>query len=148
MKYNIILLLLWALTSCQSPSKETLSTSESNALHPVEKQIETVDFAQTSAIIKNKTVVIIDVRTAEEYRAGHIPHALNIDVDADNFTTQINNLNKEHHYLVYCETGVRSTEASEIMQKEGFPSIKNFKDGWKSWMQNNGKVEKSNQELK
>ena len=126
MKYSIILGLILMAWACNNTENKPAvqSTAEINAMHPVKVSIDTVDFAAVIELIQNKKVVILDVRTPEEYREGHIPHALNIDFNAPSFETEINNLNREHHYLVYCRSGMRATKASDILNTNQFKSIK------------------------
>ncbi|MBP7478155.1 MAG: rhodanese-like domain-containing protein [Chitinophagales bacterium] len=131
----------WACNHAEK--RETVkSTAEINAMHPVEVSIDTVDYAAVQELIQNKKVVILDVRTPEEYREGHIPHALNIDFQSPSFETEILNLNREHHYLVYCRSGKRALNASKTLQSNGFASIKIYPGSWNDWVQHSDVVEK------
>lgn len=84
-------------------------------------------------LMKKKNAVVIDVRTAEEYRSGHIPGAINIDVKQENFNEQINALDKTKKYLLYCRSGKRSETALDIMNKNGFKKILHLKGGIENW---------------
>lgn len=84
-------------------------------------------------LIYNKDVIVLDVRTAAEFAAGHLPNAINIDVNDDSFKTKLQDLNKEGEYLVYCFVGIRSLKASKIMTETGFKKIYNLEDGIKNW---------------
>jgi rhodanese-related sulfurtransferase len=77
---------------------------------------------------------IIDVRTPEEYAAGHIPGALNRDYSSPAFKDDINDFNKDKIYLVYCQTGVRSAAASKVMAELGFRYINNMTGGFSAWV--------------
>jgi phage shock protein E len=66
---------------------------------------------------------VIDVRTAEEFAAGHIAGAQNIDVEAADFSSKISTLDKKTPYLLYCRSGRRSAIAAEQMAKAGFTDI-------------------------
>ena len=69
-------------------------------------------FAQ---IIQSDTVLVVDVRTAEEYNAGHIEGARNIDVLKDNFQTEaMASIPKDKTVAVYCRSGKRSLKAAAI----------------------------------
>lgn len=72
---------------------------------------------------------IIDVRTAEEYNAGHLANAINIDVESGNFESQISTLDKNATYSLYCHSGRRSAIAAEKMEKAGFGKIVNLQGG-------------------
>ena len=55
--------------------------------------------------MQRKNVVVLDVRTAEEFAQGHIGNAQLIDVNKENFAQQIQALDKEKTYLAYCKSG-------------------------------------------
>jgi rhodanese-related sulfurtransferase len=74
-------------------------------------------------------VVLIDVRTPEEFAAGHLPNALNINVESADFETQIAALDKNTTYGIYCRSGNRSTVASDKMAQAGFTSLINSTAG-------------------
>jgi rhodanese-related sulfurtransferase len=80
---------------------------------------------------------IIDVRTPTEYAAGHLPGAINRDLSSPTFKDDIDKLEKNKTYLVYCASGVRSTAASKIMQELGFPQIYNMDGGIGAWKAQN-----------
>lgn len=83
--------------------------------------------------IKNSGVVVVDVRTAGEYAAGHIENAINIDVESSDFDSKIANLDKTVEYAVYCHSGRRSGIAAEKMSKAGFEKITNLEGGIIAW---------------
>jgi rhodanese-related sulfurtransferase len=76
---------------------------------------------------------IIDVRTADEYAAGHIQGALNRDYYAQTFKEDLAKFDRNSVYLVYCRTGVRSAAARDIMQELGFTHIYNMTGGINEW---------------
>ena len=76
---------------------------------------------------------IIDVRTPEEFQAGHLEGALNIDIYSADFESRLRQLNMGRQYLVYCRTGVRSAQASQTMANLGFARIFNMQGGISDW---------------
>ena len=86
-----------------------------------------------AATISQTGVVIIDVRTPEEYVAGHIEGALNIPIAVGDFDSAIASLDRETHYAIYCRTGRRSALAVERMSKAGFTTMSELRDGIVSW---------------
>lgn len=77
--------------------------------------------------INNSTnLIMLDVRTAEEYSAGNIPNSINIDVLSPDFKSKIDLLDKNKEYLVYCRSGNRAAIASSIMATNGFIKIYNL----------------------
>jgi phage shock protein E len=69
------------------------------------------------------TRVVIDVRTAQEFAAGHIAGARNMDVEGPDFDSQIASLDEGGAYLVYCRSGRRSAMAADLMAEAGFTDI-------------------------
>jgi rhodanese-related sulfurtransferase len=83
----------------------------------------------------NNNFVIVDVRTPEEFKDGHIESAVNVDFRSGNFGTEIDRLDKNKTYFVYCRTGSRSYDAVALMGSFGFRSIVRLAGditGWKS----------------
>lgn len=80
-----------------------------------------------------KGYTIIDVRTPEEFKEGHIEDALNIDVKSEEFVTEIENLTKSDTLLVYCRSGRRSLYAAQVMVSFGFQKIYDLRGGFLNW---------------
>lgn len=77
--------------------------------------------------INNSTnLILLDVRTAEEYSTGNIPNSINIDVLSSDFKSKIDLLDKNKEYLIYCRSGNRSSIAASIMATNGFIKIYNL----------------------
>ena len=91
---------------------------------------------------KGKQGVVLDVRTAKEYQAGHIPGAVNIDVNAADFDKKVAELDKGKTYLVHCASGVRSVRACEKMNRMDFKELINLQGGMKAWEKAGKAVEK------
>lgn len=68
---------------------------------------------------------VIDVRTPEEFRSGHLPQATNIDVSAPDFEDRVGELDPESTYVVYCRSGNRSARAIDVMLDMGFEDVIN-----------------------
>ena len=81
----------------------------------------------------NPDFVIIDVRTPEEFAQGHIETAGNLDYHSETFRDELNNLDKDKTYLVYCGSGGRSAGALAIMEELGFMEAYNMLDGISQW---------------
>ena len=91
---------------------------------------------------KNKTIVIIDVRTAEEFAMGHLKGAQNIDIRQVDAYSRLDKLNSKATYLVYCRTNHRSGMAVDYMIQKGFKSVYQMMDGFPGWAANNFAYEK------
>lgn len=95
-----------------------------------------------SLLKKDPKLIVLDVRTPEEFSAGHIKGAINIDVYQQNALTRINKLDRNANYVVYCRTKNRSGVVVEHMMKNGFKTIYHMMDGYSGWSQNKLPVEK------
>tara|TARA_X000001036_G_scaffold395090_1_gene395836 strand:+ start:331 stop:633 length:303 start_codon:yes stop_codon:yes gene_type:complete len=78
--------------------------------------------------------VIIDVRTPEEFEISRIPDSINIDFNNPVFFMQeIQKLNKNVSYYIYCRTGVRSANSCLLMKELGFDRTHNLLGGIVEW---------------
>lgn len=94
-----------------------------------------VTIAQAQKMIKSDKVVIIDVRTPEEYEKGHLENATLINFFGEDFDQKIAELPKDQEYLVYCHSGNRSGKAVKKMEAAGFTKAHNMTGGWSGWSQ-------------
>ncbi|SDJ91898.1 rhodanese-like domain-containing protein [Cryobacterium sp. Sr8] len=67
--------------------------------------------------------VVVDVRTSDEYNAGHLEGAVNIDVQAPDFDSLVSELPADGEYVVYCASGNRSSAAVARMEGLGFTNV-------------------------
>lgn len=84
--------------------------------------------------IQESGVVLLDVRTPGEFSQGHIQGAMNIDVEASTFNSEIVKLDKTKTYAVYCHSGRRSGIATTAMAALGFKHLFNLQNGISDWM--------------
>ena len=69
--------------------------------------------------------VLLDVRTPEEYRAGHIPGSKNVPLQSlDKVTSFVNN--QDTPVFVYCRSGARSAQAVSVLEGMGYTNVKNI----------------------
>ena len=95
------------------------------------KVLETSTFA--TAITGNK-VQLVDVRTSNEYRVGHIKNAMNIDFFREgDFRKAFEKMDKEKPVYIYCRSGARSKKASNRLADMGFSEIYDLKGGYLRW---------------
>jgi phage shock protein E len=81
------------------------------------------------------SVVGLAVRTPAEFNlGGHIPGAINIDVEAVTFNSKIANLDETKTYAVYCHSGNRSGVATRATAKTDFTHLFNLQNGIADWM--------------
>ena len=84
--------------------------------------------------VTDKNGIILDVRTLEEFDISRIPNSKNIDFyNPQNFMLEIEKLDKDNNYYVYCRTGVRSANSCALMNELGFKNIFNLLGGIVEW---------------
>ncbi len=76
---------------------------------------------------------LIDVRTPEEYAAGHLANARNIDWNGGHFEHMVMDLDKSKPVLVYCLKGGRSASAASKMRSMGFKEVYELEGGIEKW---------------
>ncbi|MCS7188932.1 MAG: rhodanese-like domain-containing protein [Bacteroidia bacterium] len=102
---------LLGLLYSQVSGKQSSNTAKPLTISPTE--------AYKSWRASSEKVVILDVRTPQEYQRGHVKGARNIDYYG-NFEEAIQKLPKDKIYYLHCASGRRSGAATEIMRKQGF----------------------------
>jgi rhodanese-related sulfurtransferase len=78
-------------------------------------------------------LVVLDIRTAEEFAAGHLVGAINIDYYANDFEDQLAELNLDVPYVMYCNSGNRSSNALPVMDSLGFQEVYELDGGIQAW---------------
>lgn len=76
---------------------------------------------------------IIDVRTPDEYKVGHLKDAKNINLYDAKFKESVAKLDKNKPVFVYCKGGVRSYKANQILIEMGFKEIIDLAGGYDAW---------------
>jgi rhodanese-related sulfurtransferase len=91
-------------------------------------------------INETENAVILDVRTLDEYNNVRIPNSILIDIYKSEFLDEIDKLDREKSYFIYCRSGSRSYNAAKQMHKMGFGKVFNLGNGIIDWF---GPVEHS-----
>lgn len=97
------------------------------------KGAELISPEKFSQEINKRDALLIDVRTPEEFNAGHIEGAQNINLHDESFTSNINKLDKEKTVFVYCKAGRRSSEAATTLKQNGFKNVVELDGGTTAW---------------
>ena len=95
-----------------------------------------------AAAKKDAKVAVLDIRTPDEFKAGHLAGATNIDFLGGKFEEQLAKLDKSKTYVVHCQSGGRSTKSLEKFKKLGFQSIIHLDGGYAGWAKAGLPVEK------
>ena len=94
------------------------------------KKTDVKGFAE---LMNDTNVVVLDVRTADEFKDGHLEGAVNIDFKQGDFVEQaMERLPKDRTIAVYCRSGRRSAGAAQLLAKEGYRVV-NMKGGIIAW---------------
>ncbi len=114
----LIFLVLAAVSGCISTIQE-------------ESKYEDISVQQAKEMIDRGEVFILDVRTQEEYDTGHIEDSTLIPVQV--IDKRLDEIPRDKKILVYCRTGHRSVQTSEILVNNGFKEVYNMKGGIIGW---------------
>ena len=82
----------------------------------------------------NDEVLLVDVRSPQEYHAGFIEGAVNIDVRSTDFDNKMKHFDRGTPIAVYCAKGMRSAKAAERLKVLGFETIYDLQNGYNAWM--------------
>lgn len=87
-----------------------------------------------SQLENDENAVVLDVRTDAEVADGIIPNAIHIDIyRGQDFIDEVEALDKDKNYYVYCRSGNRSGQACAIMEQLGFENAYNLEGGILEW---------------
>jgi rhodanese-related sulfurtransferase len=92
-----------------------------------------VDVAAFSTALEQPGTTIVDVRTPEEFAAGHLAGAVNVDVEGPGFADAVAGLDPAGTYAVYCRSGNRSGVAVSYLVDHGFESVFHLAGGITAW---------------
>lgn len=151
MRFLIVLLIGFAAFACKNkPSAEDTSWRElleDTTLNPspptnnspspyvftdtILVSIHAKDFA---AVLKEKpNMPILDLRTPEEYKRGHVWRSNNMNMLDKDFDRNLSSLSRTQEYAVYCQFGDKSFEVAEKMKRLGFKRIYHLQKGLMNW---------------
>ena len=102
--------------------------------HAVDRLLSVSKFYKILNLEKN--VILIDIRTSEEYQSGHIKNAVNIEW-LNNFEDYIQELDTNKTILFYCKSGELNTEALKLFIYKGFKNTYVLQAGLAAWKNTN-----------
>ncbi len=108
-----------------------------------QKNYQSMTTPEFQQLLSDDAIQIVDARTPEEYRQGHIEKAVNMDIKTLDFDKQIQALDAGKPVAVYCKGGVRSKKAADKLSKAGFKKIYDLDKGLDDWIKHNYPVVKS-----
>jgi len=121
----VLLLFLSTFAALEAQTKKEVNSKQANTM-----------------LQKDSKLFVLDVRTPEEFKEGHIKGAINIDIRQEDAFSKIDKLNRNAKYLVYCRTNHRSGMAVEHMTQSGFKNVYQMLDGFPGWAANKLAIQK------
>ncbi len=113
----LIVLTAGLLTACDTSAQQTATLS-------------VTDFEKG---IKQKNIQVLDVRTPDEFRTGHLKNALLADwMNQQEFPKKVQSLDKSKLVYTYCLVGGRSAQAAKWLTKKGY-KVYNLDGGIAAW---------------
>lgn len=102
---------------------------------PKAEEVKKISLEEFDKLRQEKEAVVIDVRTPAEYESGHVPGAINLPLNSDDFDAKAKKLaqDKDKKHLVYCAIGGRSAKATARMAELGVKEVYNFSGSMKAW---------------
>jgi rhodanese-related sulfurtransferase len=122
----VALVTAFVIVGCQ-----TAPTKKIDSPVVAEKGVSEITPERARPAVEAAYSQFIDVRTPEEYAAGHAYRARNIPVDQ--LTANLDKLEKNEPVYLICQSGRRSKQAAEILSQNGFNSVFNVTGGTNEW---------------
>ena len=131
-KKNLILIIFFTLIFLNGCISNT-----GNDTNPQTQIIKDINVDEAYILIQNNSenqnFIILDIRTKEEYQNEHIQNSIMIDFYSDTFESELDKLDKNKSYLIYCRTGRRTGLTLDIMKELGFLEVYNMAGGITQW---------------
>jgi rhodanese-related sulfurtransferase len=98
--------------------------------------VPAVDVARAKEILEQPPagLVVLDVRTPDEFSEGHLPGSVLVDFHEPDFPARLQALDPEVPYLIYCRSGARSGRTEQLMGQLGFSDVTDVEGGILAWI--------------
>ena len=127
MNPSIPILALIAVASCAF-------AENADPKQPAAAPVKNVTPDEVEKLLKErKDVVVLDVRTPDEFAAGHLAGAQNVDFFDKDFEKNAGAFAGKS-VVVHCASGRRSAQAVELLKRKTFPEIFHLNGGFKAWV--------------
>lgn len=111
-------------------AKDPVNIAGYTAENILKGDLEMVNYDDFWQFVEKNNAIILDVRTSKEFSGGYIEGAINISVD--DLRENLQNLDKERVYAIYCQVGLRGYLANRILKNNGFKVV-NLNGGYNLW---------------
>lgn len=92
--------------------------------------------------LKDSGALLIDVRSSAELKKGKIPGAIHVPI-TNSFAESMNEYDKNEPVILYCHSGVRSTNAARQLSAAGYKKIYNYTGSYLDWTRSGRSVEEN-----
>lgn len=104
----------------------------------VAMSVESVSPEEAARLIQESSeIVVLDIRTPEEFAEGHVAGAMNIDFRSESFAEDISKLDPGTPVVLHCRSGNRSGQSLPTLEKVGFEEIYHLEAGFNGWQASN-----------
>jgi rhodanese-related sulfurtransferase len=135
-KLNLTVVIAFVICAAFALNASTALAKDMTAKELVEeasKNVTTISVADAKALFDKGGVLFLDCRTEKEFKAGHVPGAMNIPRGLLEFQIASKVPDKNASIVMYCKSGGRGCLACESIGKMGYKNVKNMEGGWKAW---------------
>jgi len=130
---GLLAVLGFAVSGCQPAGNASVNASAGHAGEGAVTVIRHADAAAAQKLLADGKVTVLDIRTPQEFAAGHIAGAKLVDFNSPDFKTRLSELDRSQPYLLHCASGRRSTKALETVQTLGFKEVIHLDGGFNAW---------------
>ncbi len=106
------------------------------------RRSHSLSVADATQLINRRHAVVIDLRSADEYKQGHLPQAKNISLEAMQAKPDQINKNKRTPILLICQRGKHASKAQAILKQAGYAEVFTLEGGLEMWQKANMPVVK------
>lgn len=117
--------------SCSSQGSQQPQSQTGDCSNVKSEKLNVDQFNQGLADAKD--IILLDVRTADEFNAGHLDGAINIDFYSPNVKDEFSKLDKDKTVYIYCRSGGRSGKSAAILKDLCFKDVKDMEGGYMAW---------------
>ncbi|CQD41005.1 rhodanese-like domain-containing protein [Yersinia mollaretii] len=97
-------------------------------------KVKEITRGEATRLINKEDAVVVDIRTRDDYRKGHIASSLNLlPTDIKNGNLAELEKHKAQPIIVVCATGTTSRASAELLNKAGFERVYTLKEGISGW---------------
>ena len=133
MKKRFLLFALALTLSLGFVASSLADMSKDNLLNEARMEIREISQEEAKVLYDHGKALFLDCRNPREYRAGHVPGAVNIPRGLLEFDIAAKAPDKNTNIVVYCRSGGRASLAVRSLNRMGYKNAVNLIRGWMGW---------------